>query len=345
MGNIKNILIVRTDRVGDVALTFPIIYLLKKNIPNSNIFFMVTEYTKDLLEYDQNIKKLIILDKSFIKNYLILKKNKIDVAIVASPKFILALLFFLVGIPIRIGTAYRWYSFLFNKKHYEHRKYGNKHELEYNFNLLKELNLNIDYNISYPIAIMEKDKSRVDSLVELSEKNIKLITVHPGSGGSALDLPLDKMKELLIEINKIKNVKICLTGLEKEAEHINQLNSSIDNKALCFINKLNLRELAYLIQKSKIFISNSTGPIHLAANVGTYIIGFYPPVKAMSVERWGPYTSKKFIFIPDKRYNSNYLIDGYCKKCKREKCKYYNCMKYLSIDDIIKKINELLITD
>lgn len=345
MRNKKNILIVRTDRVGDVVLTFPMIYLLKKNIPDSNIFFMVSDYTKDLLEYDKNINELIILDKSFIKNYLNLKKYKIDIAIIASPNFILAFLFFLARIPIRVGTAYRWYSFFFNKRHFEHRKFGNKHELEYNFNLLKELNIDVEYNINYPISINEIDKSRVDSFIDFSGKKIKLITIHPGSGGSALDLPFNKMKELLIEINKIKDVKICLTGLDKEAEQINQLNSSINNNALCFINKLNLRELAYLIKKSKIFISNSTGPIHLAANVGTSIIGFYPPVKAMSIERWGPYTNKRFIFIPEKRYNSNYLVDGYCKKCKREKCVYYNCMNYLSIDTIMKKINELLITE
>ena len=345
MRNKKNILIVRTDRVGDVVLTFPMIYLLKKNIPDSNIFFMVSGYTKDLLEYDKNINELIILDKSFIKNYLNLKKYKIDIAIIASPNFILAFLFFLARIPIRVGTAYRWYSFFFNKRHFEHRKYGNKHELEYNFNLLKELNIDVEYNINYPISINEIDKSRVDSFIDFLGKKIKLITIHPGSGGSALDLPFNKMKELLIEINKIKDVKICLTGLDKEAEQINQLNSSINNNALCFINKLNLRELAYLIKKSRIFISNSTGPIHLAANVGTSIIGFYPPVKAMSVERWGPYTNKRFIFIPEKRYNSNYLVDGYCKKCKREKCEYYNCMNYLSIDNIMKKINELLITE
>ena len=47
------------------------------------------------------------------------------------------------------------------------------------------------------------------------------------------------------------------------------------------------------------FISNSTGPIHIAAAVGTYVVGLYSPVKVESAVRWGPLTDNKKIFQPE----------------------------------------------
>jgi heptosyltransferase III len=343
----KNILIVRVDRVGDVVLTIPLINIIQEKITGSNIFFLANDYTKDLIEKNRFIKETFILRYSFIDNYRLLNKYKFDTVIVASPTFKLALLFFLMGIRFRVGTGYRWYSFLFNKKHYEHRRFGDKHELEYNVNLIKAIGINPDSSLTIDLSITEKDAIKVNDL--LTHKGIstddRLITIHPGSGGSAMDLPKEKMIDLVGRIHKLnKDFRICITGTKKESELVNALNSSINFSGITFVNELSLRELSYLIKRSSLFISNSTGPIHLAAAVGTFIIGFYPPVKAMSAQRWGPYTDKKILFIPEKRFKNDITQNTYCLRCEKNECKHFNCMDSINIDVVYKTINELLST-
>jgi ADP-heptose:LPS heptosyltransferase len=81
-----------------------------------------------------------------------------------------------------------------------------------------------------------------------------------------------------------------------------------------------------------VFISNSTGPIHIAAALGNFIIGFYPKILACSQERWGPYTKNKAVFLPE--------ID--CKDCTREQCEQLDCMNSINYEGVIREVEKEL---
>ncbi len=145
----KNILIVRTDRIGDLILTLPLAGLIKKQYPNSKVSFLVRDYTKNLVRNHPFVDEVIVLKESngnvpLFENVNIIKQKKFDTCIVVYPRFKISLIVFLSGIKNRIGTGYRWYSFLFNQKVYEHRKNAERHELEYNVNLLEKLGIKIN---------------------------------------------------------------------------------------------------------------------------------------------------------------------------------------------------------
>ena len=92
-----------------------------------------------------------------------------------------------------------------------------------------------------------------------------------------------------------------------------------------------MTELMGLIGKSDIFVSNSTGTIHIAAALGSPVIGFYPKIKVCSAKRWGPYTEKSTIFEP--------AIN--CKNCTRKKCEKLQCMNTIDIASVTKRIKEI----
>ena len=87
-----------------------------------------------------------------------------------------------------------------------------------------------------------------------------------------------------------------------------------------------------LINKADLLVANSTGPLHIAAALKKYVIGFYPKIKVCSPERWGPYSEKSFIFQPE--------ID--CNTCTREQCERLNCMNSINIDAVYKKIESVI---
>jgi ADP-heptose:LPS heptosyltransferase len=82
-----------------------------------------------------------------------------------------------------------------------------------------------------------------------------------------------------------------------------------------------------------LFISNSTGPIHIAAALDRWIIGFYPKIPACSQNRWGPYTKKKYIFTP--------AID--CVNCSRQQCEKLDCMNTIDIGKVFEQARNVLI--
>ena len=68
--------------------------------------------------------------------------------------------------------------------------------------------------------------------------------------------------------------------------------------ALSLAGMLSLPELAALYARASVVVANSTGPLHLAAALGTPVVGIYPQLTAMSPARWGPYTDTKRVLCP-----------------------------------------------
>jgi len=338
-GNIKNILLVRTDRIGDVVLTLPLAGLIKKHYPNAKVSFLVRNYTKDILINHPLVDEIVVLDEEkgsakIFSNLELISEKKYDACIIVNPTFKISLILFLSGIRKRIGTGYRWYSLLFNEKVFEHRKYAEKHELEFNVSMLKKIGIDEsinENNVEYNLKLDNESLIYVNKV--LGDENIDpakpLIIIHPGSGGSSIDLPITKFVELIQKLNQ-EEVQIVTTGSNEEKEICSQLvlSKSIKN----FAGKFSLAQLTALISKANVFISNSTGPIHIAAALGKFTVGFYPKILSCSLERWGPYSPNKLVYVPQ--------ID--CSNCDRQQCENLNCMESIEIEKVFSDIKKVL---
>ena len=334
----KNILIVRTDRIGDLILTLPLAGLIKKQYPDCKVSFLVRDYTKNIVSNHPHIDEVLVLKEIngnviLSDNINLIKQRNFDNCIVVYPRFQISLIIFLSGIKNRIGTGYRWYSFLFNKKVYEHRKNAERHELEYNLNLLEKLGIKnsvAESSVGYDLKVDESSLKDVTKIVVDEKLDLQkpLIIVHPGSGGSSVDLPINKFAELVSKLDD--DYQIILTGSKNEIKLCEKIKSP--GKVKNMAGRFNLDELTALISKSVMFISNSTGPIHIAAALGKYTVGFYPKIVSCSKERWGPYTNRKIVYEPQ--------ID--CKNCTREQCEKLNCMDSIDMTKVYSDIKNVL---
>ena len=132
----KRFLLVRTDRVGDTILTLPAVTALRKKYPESFISFLAQPYTIPLIEQYEGIDLLLTYEpkgqhrgwQGVLKLGHQLGNLNFDVVMLFYPRPELAFALWLAKIPLRIGTGFRWYSFLLNKRIYEHRKDCLKHE-------------------------------------------------------------------------------------------------------------------------------------------------------------------------------------------------------------------------
>lgn len=306
---VKKIIITRTDRLGDVILTLPLITEAKKVFKNAKIIFFVKKYTEDLLTGYEGVDELLIEEDSagFSEKYRLFKSKDPDLVINVKPRFDLALIFFLLRTKYRIGTGYRWYSFLYNYKVYEHRKISVKHESDYNLNLLKTYFNDIREEKIFFFSYDKEEEFKLNKKLDLFNfsLNDKFIIIHPGSGGSSKDLPKEKFSEFTdLFFEEFRDHRIIFTGLEAEsgltAEIINITREKNKERITDLTGKLSLREHMILTDHSELFVSNSTGPIHLAGALNKRIIGFYPNEKHMSDIRWGPLGKNSIVIKPEK---------------------------------------------
>lgn len=335
----KNLLLIRSDRIGDVILSLPLAEIIKKHYPHCRITFLLRDYTKDLAQSNPFIDEILVLKEidgeiDIKSNLSMLKEKHFDTCITVYPTLKIAWLVFRTGIRNRIGSGYRWYSILFNKKVFEHRKYADKHELEYNVNLLKEIGIDKTItkdNVHFFIDIEKSVEAEVNKVLLDNgiNTNKPIVIVHPGSGGSAVDLPVEKFKQL-VELLVNSNIQVLVTGSESEKAICEDLvvNSSIKN----FAGKFSLKELVALINKADVFVSNSTGPIHIAAALNKHTLGFYPHLTACLPKRWGPYSNKSKIYMPEND----------CEDCRNNRCTKTECMNTINIKKVHSDVMEII---
>jgi lipopolysaccharide heptosyltransferase II len=335
----KNILLVRTDRIGDLILSLPLAGIIKEKFPAAKVSFLVRNYTKPLVDNNPDLDDILVLSEEGNKilipeNVKKLRKHKFEAAIIIYPTFITAVIIFLSGIKIRIGSGYRWYSILFNRRVFEHRKYAEKHELEYNVNLLKELG--IDHKsqvgkIKFRLNIDDQSLKEVNSFLLQNgfDERKKTVIIHPGSGGSSVDWPMERFSQLIQLIDEKSQFNILITGDSSESSKCQFVAKN--SRALNLAGKFDLKKLVALISKADLFISNSTGPMHIAAALGKFTIGFFPKIPSCSAKRWGAYSEKSFVFEPP--------ID--CKNCNREQCARLNCMNTIESDLVFDQVNKI----
>lgn len=331
----KSVLIVRTDRIGDVVLTLPMIPVLRAHFPSCRITMLVRPYTSELIAGTTGLDQIIHYDeredrKGFWRLLGEIRGQRFDLAVVSHPKFRIALLLFLAGIPKRVGSGYRWYSFLFNERVFEHRKTAEKHESEYNISLLRSIGIDVRDVPNISLAI--PDAARAMAIAELKSVGIseadRFVVLHPGSGGSARDWSAERFGELAKRLAD-EGIKVVVSGDEKERPLVEKVAERSQGTAKVLIGRFNLKQLAAFLALPRAFVSNSTGPLHIAAVVGTPVVAMYPPIRECSAKRWGPLTDKKVILSADNKL---------CPRCKGGPCQGNDCMDQITVDDVLSAV-------
>ena len=338
----KRLLIVRTDKIGDVTLSLPVVSALKRIFPDSSVDMLLSPLTGELVSGHPHVSEIVADEEKgihknlsgFLRLVALLRSRKYHLAVLLHPTFRLALALFLAGIPRRIGSGYRWYQFLFTDKIYEHRRSALKHEVEYNLNMLYSLGGEVEH-VRFNIRVLPEAIRKIDSRLRQSglKSSERFIILHPGSGGSARDWPAHKFAELGDSLMNELNFGVILTGNRDEAALVSEVSRRMKQKPLLETCDLTLKEYIALIQRSHLFVSNSTGPMHIAAAIGTPVIALFPPIVHCGPRRWGPYGKGHRVIMP--------RVPP-CKRCIRESCQYYDCMEGIPVAEVFAAARRVL---
>ncbi len=335
------ILIVRTDRIGDVLLSTPVIKVLREHYPSSFIAMMVAPNTKDIVDGNPYLDKFIVFDKDrsaglfatlrFAKR---LKKDRFDIAIVLHPTVRVHLLLFLAGIKERLGFDRKAPYFL--TKAIPHLKQqGTKHEIDYNFDLLKPLGIDAGSRQLY-MPIRESSERMVEQILQDAgvEKDDVLVAINPAASCVSKLWPLAKFAELIDRLYSIPKIKVLIVADELHRSLSMELLSLTKSMPLDFSGRFDLSGLASLFKRVKLVISNDSGPVHLSVAVGTPVISIFGRNQpGLSPRRWGPVGPKDVIL--HKKTD--------CKPCLAHECiNQFSCLESVSVQEVLFAAKHIL---
>lgn len=295
--DLRRILVVRTDRIGDVVLSTPVLQALRQTYPNAYIAMMTSPYTKDIVEDNPCLDQVIIYDKahkhkswhSSIAFARRIKKKRFDLAIILHPSNRVHLVTFLAGIPKRVGYN-RKMGFLLTHRLKHKKQLGEKHELDYNLDLLKFLGI-VCRDKSLSMAIKPKSEEEVDLLLKQAgiKNSDRLLAVHPAASCRSKMWPAERFGQAADALSLKYGYKTIIIAGPKDIACANAVESSMHQKALNLAGKISVSQLASLLKKCTLFISNDSGPVHISSAVGTPVISIFGRnQKGLSPLRWGP---------------------------------------------------------
>lgn len=321
--NIKKILLIRTDHLGDLILTLPAIRSVKLNFPDSELCVLIDQRYNSLIKNCGYVDKIInVEDNSLIKLILALRNEKfdliIDLACKSNPKISLAMFF--SSARYKVGyLTHKFRNLLLNYCITPPKEI--LYELDYCLNVLKAIGLEkISKDLLLPF---DKDSvNKIDEELKSLSKNKLLVGITPFVDIEQKQWSLEKYGELINKIVEEKNVEVIIPYSENDEFKVQCLRNDVDKKTIFL--KTNLQELYYLISKCDLLITNNSGPMHLglAAKISTIVING-PSI----IQRW---CHPKYHVVVSKHLG-----------CERD-CSYcwknidFKCIKDISVDEVYK---------
>ncbi len=280
----KRILLVRTDRVGDVVYITPMIREIRKTFPDAFIAVLTQPHTGKLMLNNPNLNAAITDDlrkETFWKVVKELRKYRFTDGLLMMPTERAAYQMFLAGIKNRVGVGHKLYEIITGMQSVSRNKYiPLRHEADYCMDLARFIGVKTG-NIIPEIFLSEEERNQGgDILIDLGiNEEDKKIFIHSGSLQSAPNWSegkyLSLIGKLLGEL-KSKNIRILLTAREMSEgfrtkalslnpERVKDITGSIED----------LRDFIKVISKADVFFAPSTGPLHIADALNIKTVGLF----------------------------------------------------------------------
>jgi len=342
--NYKRILVIRTDRIGDVVLSTPVIKNLRDNFPQSFMAMMVSPYTKDIVEGNPYLDEVIVYDKdkkhksvfSTLRFARSLKKYRFDLAIILHPTNRAHIISWLAGIPRRLGYVKKM-GFL-NTDRFEEKKYlGEKHELEYNLDLLRYLGIEPQDKTLF-VPIHKEAEGKIDLFLQKHGiKNNDFIVIHPGASCPSKIWSPQNFAKVCDALVKRNNSRILIVTDKKDAGLGEEVAQNMAHKPVLALGEFSLSELAAVLKRACLVISNDSGPVHIAVAAGTPVISIFGRKQpGLSPKRWGPVGKNDIVLHKDVG----------CLECFAHNCKIsFKCLEAITPEEVLKAVERIAVRE
>jgi len=312
------ILVVRNDRLGDFMLAYPALAALKESLPEATVCTLVPNYTRPMAEVCDWVDRVITDVPATSKHPLaetvkLLRAERFDAVISLFSTTRIAVAAFLARIPVRVAPRTKLAQVFNTDRVAQRRSRSEKPEYEYNvdliWNFLDRYRLPRTGALPQPpfLSLARSEELRQAFCVKHGiSANDSLVFLHAGSGGSARNLSLEQYADLVANLAfGDRSYTVVLSAGPGEVERAEALSTMLRHRRIPHVvyrSDAGLLSFAEHIQFADMFISGSTGPLHIAGALDVPTAAFYPRRKSATSLRWQTLNSpgRRLAFSPPK---------------------------------------------
>lgn len=326
--------------MGDTILTYPTVEALKRRFPTSEISILVPDHLADLWKTFPYIENIIPFDNrkgmaSFFEDLRIsrlLRKERFNLGFILPRSFRSAFQIYLAGVPIRVGYQDEGRSFLLTHRIRRRKELLRVHRVYYYQELLKPFGEK--NHLSSPcLPLREEDRRWAEEI--LKGKGLPdgrpMIGINPGAAyGLAKCWFPDRFGELGRRLSQTWKARILVFGRVEERKMADRILSYLGGEGVDLTGQTNLLQLAALLEKCSLLITNDTGTMHIASAIRTPVVAIFGPTDPVATGPWG-----KGHVVVRKEVS--------CGPCFKRVCPTdHRCMEQITVEEVEEVVNRKL---
>jgi lipopolysaccharide heptosyltransferase II len=342
----RNILCVRLDSMGDVLMTEPALRAVKSggrqvtlltSLAGAEVAALLHSVDGTICHAVPWMKSTILKADSQGEHRLIrhLRAMHFDAAVIftvySQNPLPAALACYLADIPLRLAHCRENpYQLLTDWLPDPEPHFGMRHEVQRQLDLVASVGCKVDdeaIHVAVPQAAREQAQAALADCGLLLGDDWLLI--HPGASAPSRRYPPDLFARTADLLWRELGYRTVFTGSAGEQELVEQIRGRMSERSYSLAGKLDLPMLAAVLESSPLLVANNTGPVHLAAGVGTPVVDLY----ALTNPQHTPW-----------RVPSRVLCHEVpCKYCYKSVCpaEHHDCLRRVPPESIVAAAAEL----
>lgn len=301
----ESFLVVRLGSMGDIVHTLPAVAALRRRYPQARIDWLVETRWQELVRLNPHITHCIPVDtlgwrrrlfssatwRTIVQELGALRRNRYDYALDFQGLYKSAVLAWLAAAPQRLGFHEQFLRepgcFVFYTERVVPPPFGATHVIELNLALVARLEAEPQQPLVFDLVTTPEDETYVEDQLRAHGLD-EFFILSPGGGWESKCWPVERYAELhdtLVQQRSWRGVINVGPGEELLAAAIERLAGAAKPMRLA----TRPRQFIALARRARLVISGDTGPLHLAAVLGTPVVGLYGPTDPV---RNGPYGAR-----------------------------------------------------
>ncbi len=339
----EKFLVVQTSFLGDVVLSTPVLSAIRRRYPDAWLAVLCTPQARNLLEGNPDVDEIIADDKKgrdrgwkgLWHKAGELKNRGFTIALALHKSFRTALVLFLARIPYRVGFRQSAGQFFY---HCRVERDSALHDVERNFSILKPLGIESnEFRKAIQIEVDPRARGDVDRIFQSLGigRNGLIFGLNPGSVWPTKRWSAEGYAELMVRLKQKYSCEILLFGGPEDLDIAHKVQRLSGNVGVNLVGKIALRELACALDECDVFITNDSGPMHIAVARGVPVVAvFCATTPALG---FYPYTSKAVVVEKE-------LPCRPCSSHGGRRCPLgtEDCIRLIKAEDVLRAVDRIL---
>lgn len=323
--------------LGDAVLALPALHSLRQAFPDADIQAVTRGWGADLFSDHPSVDGVVPLPEARDLKALRtagsgLKKLDIDLGILLTNSFSSAFLFYVAGIPARWGYARDGRGLLLTRAVPYKTPDTVLHQSDYYLHLLKALDIEPS-GFGPGLVTTEEDWAWAAAALENGghASGVPLVVFSPGAAyGPAKKWPAERFAALARKLRDEAGASVAVVGDAGDTETASLILEALGGCGLDLTGRTTLRRLIAVIRRARVFVTNDSGPMHIADALGVPIVALFGPTNPTAT---GPRRGPSVILKKEVP----------CWPCLYRSCPYdHRCMTRIAVEDAFEACRRLL---